>query len=61
MEKLQAAQLLVEGAVLKAERLNESDLYQVKKLVAETIQKQEDILKLKQVDQETLRSIVVQL
>ncbi|MFD0940573.1 MULTISPECIES: hypothetical protein [Pedobacter] len=58
MEKLQASQILVPGAEIKAIRLKQSKA--VKDAIAATIKLQEEILKLKDVDQETLK-LVVQL
>jgi hypothetical protein len=58
MEKLQISQFLVPGAEIKAVKLRQSAA--VKQAIEETIQQQAEILKLKNVDQETLK-LVVQL
>lgn len=57
MEKLEVSQILVSGAELSAEKLNEKN-QTVTKLIDETKQKQAEILKLKEVDQERLRMVV---
>lgn len=56
MEKLQAYQFLVPGAEIKAVKLKQSQA--VKKAIEETIKLQEEILKLKEVHQETLQLVV---
>ncbi len=58
MEKLQISQFLVPGAEIKAVKLRQSAA--VKEAIEETIRQQAEILKLKNVDQETLK-LVVQL
>jgi len=58
MEKLQISQFLVPGAEIKAVKLRQSTA--VKQAIEETIKQQAEILKLKNVDQETLK-LVVQL
>jgi hypothetical protein len=57
MEKLQITQILVKDAKLEAVKLNENNAT-VTKLIDETKQKQVEVLKLKEVDQETLRMVV---
>ncbi len=56
MAKLQESQILVKDAKLTAVRLVETA--EIRKLIEETRQKQEEILKLKEVDQERLRMVV---
>lgn len=57
MEKLQINQILVKDAKLSAVKLNETNTT-VTNLINETKQKQVEVLKLKEVDQERLRMIV---
>jgi hypothetical protein len=57
MEKLQVNQILVKDAKLSAVKLNESNVT-VTNLINETKQKQAEVLKLKEVDQERLRMVV---
>jgi len=59
MKKLQITDILTEGAVLVAKELNAGDK-EVQRLIEETKQKQAEVLKLGQIDQERLR-LVVQL
>jgi len=58
MEKLQISQILLPGAEIKAVKLRQSAA--VKQAIEETMKLQDEILKLKNVDQETLK-LVVQL
>ena len=57
MEKLQTFQILVKDAKLMAVKLSETDTT-VTKLIDKTKQKQAEVLKLKEVDQERLRMVV---
>lgn len=57
MEKLQVTQILVKDAKLTAVKLSESSTT-VTKLIDETKQKQAEVLKLKEVNQERLRMVV---
>lgn len=57
MNKLQISQILVKDASLEVIELNEKNVAQ---LINETRQKQAEVLKLKEVDQESLK-VVVQL
>jgi len=57
MEKLQVHQILVKDAKLAAVKLNETNVI-VTNLINETKQKQVEVLKLKEVDQERLRMVV---
>lgn len=57
MEKLQVTQILVKDAKLSAVKLNETNVT-VTNLINETKQKQAEVLKLKEVDQERLRMVV---
>lgn len=57
MEKLLVTQILVKNAKLTAVKLNETSIT-VTKLIDETKQKQAEVLKLKEVDQERLRMVV---
>ena len=57
MGKLQVTQILVANAKLSAVKLSESDPT-ITKLITDTKQKQADVLKLKEVDQERLRMVV---
>jgi hypothetical protein len=57
MEKLQVNQILVKDARLSAVKLNETNVT-VTSLINETKQKQAEVLKLKEVDQERLRMVV---
>ncbi len=57
MEKLQVNQILVKDAKLSAVKLNESNVT-VTNLINETKQKQAEVLKLKEFDQERLRMVV---
>lgn len=57
MEKLQVNQILVKDAKLSAVQLNETNVT-VTNLINETKQKQAEVLKLKEVDQERLRMVV---
>ncbi len=57
MEKLHVTQILVKNAKLTAVKLNETSIT-VTKLIDETKQKQAEVLKLKEVDQERLRMVV---
>lgn len=57
MEKLQVNQILVKDARLSAVKLNETNVT-VASLINETKQKQAEVLKLKEVDQERLRMVV---
>ncbi|WP_158557132.1 hypothetical protein [Mucilaginibacter conchicola] len=58
MEKLQLSQILVPGAEIKAVKLKQTAA--VRKAIEDTMLLQDEILKLKNVDQETLK-LVVQL
>jgi len=55
MDKLQISEILVEGAKLEAIKLNEKNVAQ---LIDEIKQKQAEVLKLKEVDQESLKMVV---
>jgi hypothetical protein len=55
MDKLQISEILVKGAKLEAVKLNEKNVAQ---LIDETKQKQAEVLKLKEVDQESLKMVV---
>ena len=57
MGNLQVNQILVKDAKLSAEKLSESNPT-ITKLIFETKQKQANVLKLKEVDQERLRMVV---
>jgi len=57
MEKIQVNQILVKDATLAAVKLNETNVT-VTNLINETKQKQVEVLKLKEVDQERLRMVV---
>lgn len=57
MEKLHINQILVKDAKLAAVKLNETSVA-VTTLINETKQKQVEVLKLKEVDQERLRMVV---
>ena len=57
MSKLQASQILVKDAKLTVVKLQEADAT-VTKLIDETKQKQAEVLKLKEVDQDRLRMVV---
>jgi len=57
MEKIKVTQILVKDAKLTAIRLSDSNP-SVTKLISETKQKQADVLKLKEVDQERLKMVV---
>ena len=57
MAKLQASQILVKDAKLTVEKISEKNVA-VTKLIDDTKQKQSEILKLKQVDQDSLRTVV---
>lgn len=59
MAKLQASQILVKDAKLTVEKISEKNP-SVTKLIDETKQRQSEVLKLKDLDQDKLR-IVVQL
>ncbi|WP_153825434.1 hypothetical protein [Niastella caeni] len=55
MDKIQISEILVKDAKLEAIKLNEKN---VAKLIDETKQKQAEVLKLKEVDQESLKMVV---
>ena len=55
MNKLQISQILVKDAKLEVIKLNEKNVAQ---LIDETKQKQAEILKLKEIDQESLNMFV---
>jgi hypothetical protein len=55
MDKLQISEILVKDAKLEAVKLNEIN---VAHLIDETKQKQAEVLKLKEVDQESLKMVV---
>jgi len=57
MEKLQVTQILVKDAKLFAEKLNVTN-DNITKLINDTKQRQTEVLKLKEVDQERLRMVV---
>lgn len=57
MEKLHVTQILVKGAKLKAVKLSDANSTVIKFINA-TKQKQSEVLKLKEVDQERLRMVV---
>jgi hypothetical protein len=57
MKILVESEILVENANLLAVRLDETQ-FELKTRLAETIQKQQDVLKLKDVDQSSLRMVV---
>ena len=57
MEKLQAKDILIKDANLKAVRFNDSNITIIK-LIEETNQKQADVLKLKEIDQEKLNMVI---
>jgi hypothetical protein len=55
MNKLQISQILVKDAKLEVIKLNEKNVAQ---LIDETKQKQAEVLKLKEIDQESLNTVV---
>ncbi|OBQ14485.1 MAG: hypothetical protein AN482_01850 [Anabaena sp. LE011-02] len=57
MEKLTLAQILIKDATLQVLKLSNTDP-SVSKLIDETRKKQEEILKLKEINQENLRMVV---
>ncbi len=57
MEKIKITQILMENAKLTAVKLSTTDK-DVEKLISDTKQKQADVLKLKEVDQERLKMVV---
>lgn len=57
MKKISGSQILVQNADLRATRLAVSDLG-INKIITETKEKQAEVLKLKDVDQKTLRMVV---
>jgi len=57
MKKLQITQILVKGAKLNAVKLDEANRA-VTKIINATKQRQTEVLKLKEVDQERLRMVV---
>lgn len=57
MEKIQVAQILVQNAKLVAVKLNEANAA-VTKMIDDTKKKQAEVLKLKEVDQASLRMVV---
>jgi hypothetical protein len=57
MQELKIYQILVKNAKLAATKLDENSL-SITKLIDETKKKQNEILKLKEVNQETLRMVV---
>lgn len=57
MKKLLASEILIKDAKLTVIKLHEGDVT-VTKLIDETKQKQVEILKLKEVDQDQLRMVV---
>ena len=57
MSKLQASQILVKDAKITVVKLRQADAT-VTKLIEETKQKQAEVLKLKEVDQDRLRMVV---
>ncbi len=57
MAKLEISHILVRDAKLSADKLNDKS-QAVAKLIDETKQKQAEVLKLKEVDQERLRMVV---
>lgn len=57
MEKLQLSQILVKDAVLRPEKLDTSS-EKIIDFIKTTIIKQQEILKLKNIDQDTLRMVV---
>ena len=57
MGNLQVTQILVENAKLSAVKLSDSNPT-VTKMISDTKQKQAEVLKLKEVDQERLRMVV---
>lgn len=57
MEKLQVSQILVKGAKLSAVKLNETNV-NVTNLINKIKQKQAEVLKLKEVNQEKLYVII---
>lgn len=57
MEKIKITQILMENAKLTAVKLSTTDK-NVEKLISDTKQKQADVLKLKEVDQERLKMVV---
>lgn len=57
MEKLTLAQILIKDATLQVLKLSNTDPL-VSKLIDDTRRKQEEILKLKEINQENLRMVV---
>jgi hypothetical protein len=55
MDKLQISQILVKDAKLEVIKLSEKNVAQ---LIDETKQKQAEVLKLKEIDQESLKMVV---
>jgi hypothetical protein len=58
MEKIQATQILVKDANLRAVRFDDNKEVQVIEKIRETNQKQADVLKLKEVSPERLNLVV---
>ena len=57
MSKVNASQILKQGAQLTVVKLSPDDS-NVKKMIEETRQRQEEVLKLKEVDQEGLKTVI---
>lgn len=57
MKKVKLSSILVKNGVLRAVKLDERDA-EVTKLIEETTQQQETVLKLKEVSQDKLRMVV---
>ena len=56
MEKITLSQILIKGAKLQVEKLSVNP--SIAKLIDDTKKKQEEILKLKEINQENLRMVV---
>ena len=56
MEKITLSQILIKGAKLQVEKLNVNP--SIAKLIDDTRKKQEEVLKLKEINQENLRMVV---
>jgi hypothetical protein len=57
MEKITLSQILIKDAKLEVQKLSNTDPL-VSKLINETKRRQEEVLKLKEVNQENLRMVV---
>ncbi len=56
MEKITLSQILIKGAKLQVEKLSVNT--SISKLIDDTRKKQEEVLKLKEINQENLRMVV---